>query len=253
MPKTDPPEAPDANPGEPVFLSIIIPCHNEEKRLGPTLNALTGFLDSQSYRSEIIVSDNGSSDRTADVAAEFARHWPRLRVIRDPRRGKGLAVRRGMLEAAGEFRFMCDADLSMPAGEIPKFLPPATAGADVAIGSRSLAGSVVVDRPHRRLIRRAFNALVRRLVLPGVGDTQCGFKCFTAAAAQFLFRRQLLEGMAFDAEVLYIARRHGYRVVEVPIVWNADPDSRVRLWSDSVRMTRELLTIRRHARRGSYD
>lgn len=237
-----------------IMLSIVIPAHNEETRLPATLERVLGFLSSQPYAAEVLVVENGSQDRTFEIAESFAGGQAGLRVLREADRGKGLAVRRGMLAARGEYRFLCDADLSMPIAEVNRFLPPALADFDVAIGSREAPGAVVIGQPSsRRRIGRAFNALVRLLALPGFRDTQCGFKCFRANAAEDLFRCQRLTGMAFDVEVLWIARHRNYRIVEVPITWRFDPDSRVRVFRDSFRMALELLTIRRNGRRGLYD
>jgi len=239
--------------GEP-FLSIVIPAHNEERRLGPSLAKVFGFLAGQSYPAEVLVVENGSSDRTFDIASQATSEHPNLRAIRLDRRGKGLAVRRGMLEAAGRYRFLCDADLSMPVENVNRFLPPQLEGVDVAIASRAAPGSVVYDEPaFRKMTARWFNWLTRLVLLPGLTDTQCGFKCFTAEAAEFAFRRQAIDGMAFDAEVLYIARRRGWRIAEVAIPWYFDPDSRGRLFKDSLRMAADLLAIRRNAGRGMYD
>jgi len=236
-----------------MFLSIVIPAHNEEHRLLPTLGRIAAFLNAQPYKSEVLVVENGSSDRTFEVASEFARTWDRLRVVREARRGKGLAVRSGMRQAAGQYRFLCDADLSMPIEELAFFLPPKQADFDVAIATRESPQARVIEPLRRRMVGRVFNRLVRLLVLRGIRDTQCGFKCFTARAAEIIFPRQRLEGLTFDVEALYIARRHGLRIVEVPITWRYDADSRVRMGSDSLRMAMDLLTIRRNARNGLYD
>ena len=236
-----------------VFLSIVIPAHNEERRLIPTLEKVSAFLRRQPYSSEVLVVENGSVDRTYEVATEYARNWAALRVLREVRRGKGLAVRRGMIEAQGQFRFLCDADLSMPIDQVQRFLPPTLADFDVAIATREAAESVVIGPPRRRRMGRVFNRLVRWAALPGLRDTQCGFKCFRIEAANSIFRRQRLEGMTFDVEVLVIARRLGYRIAEVPITWQYDPDSRVRLVRDSMRMTADLLAIRWNSLRGLYD
>jgi hypothetical protein len=178
---------------------------------------------------------------------------PNLRVFSEARRGKGLAVQRGMLEAQGEFRFLCDADLSMPIDQINRFLPPTLAVVDVAIGSREVAGAKRYDEPaYRHLIGRIFNTMVRWLVLPGLQDTQCGFKCFRGEVAEVVFPLQTLDGMSFDAEVLFIARKMGFDVQEVAIDWYFNPDSRVRLVQDSLRMGGDLRTIRWNALRGRY-
>jgi len=240
-------------PDEP-FLSIIIPAHNEQRRLPGTIEKIFAFLPSQPYSAEVVVVENGSTDETLALSRSLAKSRPGMTVLTETRRGKGQAVRRGMLEARGRYRFLCDADLSMPIEEINRFLPPVLPDVEVAIASREAPGAVIYDEPaHRKLIGRWFNRLVRLIVLPGILDTQCGFKCFRADAAEDIFRRQRLTGMAFDAEVLYIARRCGYRVVEVPIPWYFDPDSRVRLLRDSAKMALDLLAIRRNGRRGLYD
>jgi glycosyltransferase involved in cell wall biosynthesis len=236
------------------FLSIIIPAHNEATRLPPTLEKIYAFLDQQDYPAEVLVVENGSSDGTLAVAEAFQEHMPNLRVFTETERGKGLAVRRGMLAAKGEYRFLCDADLSMPIEQVNRFLPPEFAQVDVAIGSRELPGSVRYDEPgYRHLIGRIFNAMVRGLVLPGIQDSQCGFKCFRAEVAEAVYPLQTMGGMSFDAEVLFIARKMGYSVQEVAIDWYFDPDSRVRLVGDSLRMAFDLVQIRVNARQGRYD
>jgi len=235
------------------FLSIVIPAYNEEKRLPPTLEEVARFLDAQPYRSELIVVENGSQDQTARVAEEFARGHAWARVLRESVAGKGNAVRRGMLEATGEYRFLCDADLSMPIDELPKFLPPERTDFDVALGSREVKGSVRHGEPfYRHLMGRVFNWLVKILVLPGLEDTQCGFKCFRGEVAEDLFSVARLKGFSFDVEILFIANQRGYRLQEVPIHWYYQPDSRVRLVQDSLGMFRDINRIRRNLRRGHY-
>ncbi|MBI3244415.1 MAG: glycosyltransferase family 2 protein [Chloroflexi bacterium] len=236
------------------FLSIIIPAHNEEHRLPPTLASINAYLDKQSYASEIVVVENGSQDLTAVVTEAFAADHSRTRLIRESARGKGLAVRRGMLEAKGQFRFICDADLSMPIQEIAKFLPPQLESAEVAIGSREAPGARRYNEPpHRHIIGRVFSNLVKFFALPGFEDTQCGFKCFSAKAAEDIFRVQVLNGMSFDVEALYIAVKRGYRVAEVPINWYYRSESRVRLLDDSLRMFKDILTIRQNWEQGKYE
>ena len=197
--------------------------------------------------------ENGSHDRTLEIAYSYTERISYLRVFQEEARGKGLAVKRGMLEAIGEYRFICDADLSMPISEVNRFLPPILSDVDIAIGSREAPGAVRYNEPaYRHLIGRVFNTLVRWLALPGLQDTQCGFKCFRDEVAEDIFRLQTLPGMSFDAEVLFIGRQRGYRIVEVPIPWYFYSDSRVRLVQDSLHMAVDLLTIRRNARRGVY-
>jgi glycosyltransferase involved in cell wall biosynthesis len=237
-----------------IFLSIIVPAYNEEKRLPDTLQQVQGFLLAQQYSSEVLVVENASNDRTLAVAQDYARHFPQLRVMQCPQRGKGLAVRQGMLAARGEYRFMCDADLSMPVNEIARFLPPTLRGVDIAIASREAPGAVRYGEPYyRHFVGRVYNMLIRLLALPGLQDTQCGFKCFRGAVVDELFRRQTLGGWSFDVEVLYIARRRGLRIVEVPVPWTYTPGSKVDVWRDSFRMATDLLRIRLNGLRGVYE
>jgi glycosyltransferase involved in cell wall biosynthesis len=237
-----------------MFLSIIIPAHNEEHRLPPTLTAVDAYLGKQAYASEIVVVENGSQDLTAVVTEAFAAGHPRVRLIRERGRGKGLAVRRGMLEARGQYRFICDADLSMPIEEVAKFLPPQLEAYDVAIGSREAPGARRFNEPaYRHFQGRAFSNLVKLFALPGFEDTQCGFKMFRAAAAADVFRVQVFDGMSFDVEALFIARRRGYKIVEVPIDWYYRSESRVHPLLDPLRMLRDILTIRRNWAQGKYS
>jgi len=236
------------------FLSIIIPAHNEARRLGPSLEKIDAFLASQDFSAEILVVENGSSDETLPLAHAYQKQMLNLRVFSETKRGKGLAVRRGMLEAVGEYRFLCDADLSMPIEQVKRFLPPEVDGVDIAIGSRELPDSVRYEEPgYRHLIGRIFNMMVRWLVLPGIQDSQCGFKCFRGEVADVIFPLQTLNGMSFDTEVLFIARRKGYQLQEIAIDWHFDPDSRVRLVKDSLLMGLDLLKIRLNAIQGRYD
>ncbi len=236
------------------FLSIVIPAHNEEHRIPLSLQKIHQFLDQQPYLAEVLVVENGSTDRTLALTQEMAADWAALRVFHDDRRGKGLAVQRGMLEARGEYRFICDADLSMPIEQVNRFLPlSAGQTVDVAIGSREVRGAKRYNEPaYRHLVGRVFNFVVRLIALPGLQDSQCGFKCFRASVAEDVFRYQTMGGWSFDVEVLYIARLHGYKISEVPIDWYFDDGSRIRVAQDSLRMFLDLLTIRRNAWRGRY-
>ncbi|MEW6028034.1 MAG: dolichyl-phosphate beta-glucosyltransferase [Chloroflexota bacterium] len=236
------------------FLSVIIPAYNEENRLPRTLEQVFTFLKKQSYQAEVLVVENGSTDGTLAAARAFAEQYPSLRVYQEPHSGKGLAVRRGVNEARGEYLFLCDADLSMPVEEIAKFLPPALTDFDIAIASREAPGAVRHDEPaYRHLTGRVFNTLIRWLVLPRIQDTQCGFKCFRARAARQLFESQTLMGWSFDVEILFLAHRRGLKVREVPIHWYYNGESKVSILRDSLRMFLDLLLIRRNARRGLYD
>lgn len=236
------------------FLSIIIPAHNEEGRLPRTLGQIFSFLEKQGYSSEIIIVENGSSDRTLELAQEYALRHPNLIVHHENQPGKGNAVRRGMLEAHGEYRFICDADLSMPIEELQKFLPPALNDFDIAIGSREAPGAIRYHEPaYRHFGGRAINLLIRLLILPGLNDTQCGFKCFRAEVTEVIFLQQTLTGWSFDIELLYLARQKKLRVKEIPIQWYFDPDSKVNAIRDALRMIGDIFRIHLHAMRGKYD
>ncbi|HLO15797.1 MAG TPA: dolichyl-phosphate beta-glucosyltransferase [Anaerolineales bacterium] len=235
------------------FFSIVIPAHNEQNRLPSTLEQIFHFLKQQSFTSEVIVVENESSDNTFAIAEQFAKQHENLHVIRS-KKGKGAAVHRGMLAAKGAYRFMCDADLSMPVEEIVKFIPPKLQDFDIAIASREATGAVRYNEPsYRHLGGRGINFLIQTLILPGLNDTQCGFKCFRAEVAEDIFKRQTLQGWSFDIELLYIARRHGYRIVEIPIHWYHFSDSKVSALRDSVRMIQDIFRIRANARRGLYN
>jgi len=235
------------------FLSIVIPAHNEEHRLPRTLEQVFAFLARQDYTAEVLVVENGSSDRTLEIAQGFAARHPQLRLLQNNERGKGLAVRRGMLEARGQYRFICDADLSMPIEEIVKFMPPALADFDIAIGSREAAGAVRFNEPaYRHWGGRAINLAIRVLILPGLQDTQCGFKCFSAEATEKLFKLQTLPGWSFDIELLYLARRAHMRIREIPIHWYFDADSKVNAVRDALNMLKDIFRIHRNAHRGLY-
>ena len=237
-----------------IFLSIIIPAYNEELRLPATLAQVSDFLQRQAYTSEILVVENGSQDRTWQVAQQFAAAQPQVRALQQFQRGKGLAVKRCMLEAKGEYRFMCDADLSMPIGETERFLPPILTDCDVAIASREAPGARRYAEPlYRHLGGRAINTTIRLLALPGLNDTQCGFKCFRAEVAEDLFHCQTMIGWSFDIELLYIARLRGYRVVEIPIPWYFNPESKLSVVRDALRMVLDILVIRRNAMHGLYQ
>ena len=237
------------------FLSIVIPAHNEENRLPPSLAQIDSFLKRHSIEAEVIVVENGSRDRTYAVALECAREFSHLRVLQSPAgmRGKGLAVKQGMLAATGEWRFICDADLSMRIDDLVNFLPPESSGYDIIIASREAPGAIRVDEPeYRHLMGRVNNFIIKTAAIKDFEDTQCGFKMFSGKAAADLFGVQRMTGIGFDVELLFIAKRRGYRIKEVPITWYYDPYSTMRLWDDSVMMLREIWEIRRNWRRGLY-
>ncbi|MFQ6100834.1 MAG: dolichyl-phosphate beta-glucosyltransferase [Anaerolineae bacterium] len=235
-------------------MTIVVPAYNEERRLPTTLPQVIDFAESQDYPVEVLVVDNASTDRTSDIAREIAAEHPIVSLLFQPIRGKGAAVRKGMFEGRGEYLFMCDADLAMPIEEASKFLPPTLSDYDVAIASREAPGAVRHNEPwYRHLMGRVFNLIVRLLAVPGIQDTQCGFKCFRREVAHAILSVQRIDGWAFDVEILHIAQRRGYCLVEVPIHWYYGEGSRVSPLYDSWNMLREVLRIRRNSRTGLYD
>ncbi len=235
-----------------VFLSIIFPAYNEEERIKSTLDKTIKFLINQPYSSEIIVVENGSSDGTFRIASSFIDKFPKLKVLREDEKGKGLAVKRGMLEAVGQFRFICDVDLSMPIEEVNRFIPPVMES-EITIASREAPGARRYNEPeYRHLIGRVFNFIVRVLAIPGYHDTQCGFKCFSAKAADELFPYQTITGWTFDVEILYAARKFGYKIIELGIPWYHDPHSKIKVFRDSIQMMLDLIKIRLNDLRGMY-
>jgi glycosyltransferase involved in cell wall biosynthesis len=236
-------------------LSIVIPAYNEENRIAPTLEGLTRFLNAHPISYEVIVVDDGSRDGTAALVERLAERMPHLRCLRQPQnRGKGAAVRAGMLAARGRIRVFCDADGSMPPEELPKLLAPSAIGdVEIAIGSRYVGATASATQPfYRRAWSRLCNKVVQRALVPGVRDTQCGYKAFSAAAAADLFGRATIDGWAFDLEILALARRRCYGIAEIGVTWVDDKRSKVNPIKDLWKVIREAVTIRRNLRRGIY-
>ena len=230
-------------------LSVILPVWNEAVRLKATLASVAQFMAAHAPHGEVVVVDDGSTDGTPEIARDLG-----VRVLVHPEnRGKGAAVRTGMLAAEGRFRLFCDADLSTPMDEALLLLAALEGGAAVAVGSRMIEGAQVLRARQRRraLLSVGFNRLTAALV-PGVRDTQCGFKIFTAEAANLCFRRARIDRYAFDVEVLVIARALGLPVEEVPIRWSEADSSRVNLLRDGARMLVDLATVVRLRSRGAY-
>lgn len=243
--------AADERPARP-WLSVVIPAFNERARLPATLDAVRAYAAERPGTLEVIVVDDGSSDRTAELAEAFDARPAVLRVLRNGvNRGKGFSVRRGMLSAGGELRLMMDADSSVDVAEVERLLPWVRQGCDIVIGSRDVPGAVL-DPPQplaRRVAAWAFRALRRGLLLSGIRDTQCGFKLFTAEAAEAVFPRQVETGWLFDCEVLALAERSGRRMRECPITWRNRPGSRVPVLATALLALPALMRIR--ARLGS--
>ena len=238
-------------------ITIVIPAYNEERRLPATLPSVLSHLGQREWEfAEVVVVDDGSTDGTARAVEELSRTCPTVRLLKNPgNRGKGYSVRHGVLEAKGDWILFSDADLSAPIEELDKLLAAAEAhGAAVVIGSRALDRSLIAVHQSwfREAAGRVFNLLVRLLTGLPFRDTQCGFKLFEAGAAREVFRRQRLERFGFDVEVLFIARRLGYRTVEIPVRWSHSEGTKVSMLRDSLDSFLDLLRIRWHQLRGSY-
>jgi glycosyltransferase involved in cell wall biosynthesis len=227
------------------WLSVVIPAFNEALRLPTSLALLEAYLATKPAGSEVIVVDDGSTDATCDVVTEWIEHLAGLRLVQGAHCGKGAAIRAGALAARGVYVAFADADFSMPAEGFEHFAPEVAGVYDLAIGSREVPGAVRYGEPlYRHLMGRIFNKLVQLLALPGIRDTQCGFKCLRREVAIDLCSTQTIDGWGFDVELLYVARRRGYHVCEVPIQWYFVPGSRVHPIRDTVRMVRDVLAIR---------
>lgn len=234
-------------------LSVIIPAFNEAGRIVPSLNSVVSYLRTQSYTWEILVVDDGSQDDTAVVVSRTAQDAEGITLLRREHFGKGWAVRAGMLEARGRYRFMCDADLAMPIEWLDKFLEKMDAGVDIVIGSREIAGARRLDEPlYRHVMGKVFNWVIRAVAVRGFRDTQCGFKCFREDAAERLFASQRTRGMGFDAEILFLAAKMGYSVVEMPVEWHYQTESKVRPGVDTIDMMKDTLLIRLRDLLGRY-
>jgi len=239
---------------DPPWLSIVLPAYDEAERIATSLERVIAHLDAQPWASELIVVSDGSTDATAHIARETG--GPRVRVIETARnRGKGHAVRTGVMTSRGAHVLFSDVDLSTPLAEIDRFLACHEAGADVVFGSRALPASDVRVRQvwWRESMGRAFNRVARAVARVDMGDTQCGFKSFRRASARAIFERARIDRYAFDVEVLWIARSLGLSVVEVPVAWSNDPHSKVDPLRDSTRMLADLVAIRWNAVRGAYE
>ncbi|MEI8306506.1 MAG: dolichyl-phosphate beta-glucosyltransferase [Chloroflexales bacterium] len=246
---------------ETPLLSIVIPAYNEEGRLPTTLSRIMDYLERQRYVSEVLVVDDGSSDETAATAALH----PGVTVLRRDHRGKGFAVRAGALAARGSYILLCDADLAVPIEEWEKMYAHLISGSDLVIGSREGLGATRQGEPwYRHVMGRVFNMIIGVVAIRGIKDTQCGFKALRRTTAQDLFRRVRIYGdnapilhgaavTAYDVELLFLARRSGYRIVEVPVLWNYGAETKVNPVRDSLRNLRDVLTVRLNDLRGRYQ
>ena len=227
------------------FLSVIIPAHNEEARIVSTLDRLHCYLSGQSFSWDVLVVDNRSSDSTPELVSDWAQRHEGFRLETIPDKGKGWAVKHGMLASLGKYRFMCDADLATPIEHVAEFLAHMEKGYDIVIGSRQIAGARRFSEPAlRHIMGRAFNRAVRVLAIDAFQDTQCGFKCFRGEVADDLFRFQRIGGFGFDVEILYLALKRGHSVVEIPVDWYHQRESKVRPGLDSLLMLRDAAMVR---------
>jgi dolichyl-phosphate beta-glucosyltransferase len=241
-----------------ITYSIVIPAYNEGARLGATLEKVLGYVREQGWNAEVevIVVNDGSRDNTADLVRGFAAKDPMVRLLENPgNRGKGYSVRNGMMKARGEIVVFSDADLSSPIEEMPKLLAALASGADIAMGSRWLRAELQTQRQSliRQAFGRIFNALNRVVLGLKFKDTQCGFKAFTRRAAQTILPLQRIERWGFDPEILFLARKFGFRVEEVAVLWGHSGETRIHPLLDGARMFQEMLRIRWYDLTGKYD
>ncbi len=240
---------------EPIY-SIVIPAYNEGARLGATLEKVLSYVHAKGWDAEVIVVNDGSRDNTSDIVRQHAAANPALRLVENPgNRGKGFSVRMGMLRARGRIVLFSDADLSSPIEEAPKLLQALEAGADIAIGSRWLRAETQTQRQplYRQLFGRIFNLLLRLTLGLQFKDTQCGFKAFRRPAVQTIFPLQKIERWGFDPEILFLARKFGFKVQEIPVAWGHSGGTRIHPLKDGSRMFLEMLHIRWNDLTGKYD
>lgn len=239
------------------YISIIVPSYREEKSLPNTLKRFKEYLTAQNYSYEVLVVVDGAKDRTAEIAEEFAKNWPELRVINNKiNHGKGYVVRQGMLESKGEYRVFTDADNATDIRHLEKMIPKFKEGFEVVIGSRDYLDAVgakqAIPQPwHKRQLGNLGNLFIQVLVLPGIWDTQAGFKGFSAAAAQKIFSKTTVERWGFDVEILSLARKFGYKIAKIPLYWENNPDSRVKL-SSYLGVLRDTIKVRWYLWFGKY-
>jgi len=236
--------------------SIVIPAYNESARIGGALQAVVACIRQRRWNAEVVVVDDGSHDDTAEIVSAFAANAPEVRMLQNPgNRGKGYSVRNGILHSLGEVVMFTDADLSAPIEEADGLFAAIAGGADIAIGSRWLERTrQSIRQPlYRQFFGRCFNLVTHAVMRLPYADTQCGFKAFTRAAAQTIFQLQTIERWGFDPEILFIARKRGYRVVEVPVSWAHDERTRISYLRDGTRMLQDIAIVRWNALRGHYN
>lgn len=240
---------------QPASYSIVIPAYNESSRIGSSLERILAFIERRGWDAEIIVVNDGSTDNMVEVVRQYMQKGPRVRLIENPgNRGKGYSVRNGMLRAGGDLLLFSDADLSSPIEEADKLFAAIQQGADVAFGSRWVNPDLQVRKQplHRQLFGRMFNLALRLVLGLKFKDTQCGFKAFTRHAAQTIFPLQNVERWGFDAELLFLARKFGFKTVEVPVEWAHREGTRISPLRDGLRMVADTIHIRWNSLSGKY-
>ena len=246
---------PTGNILEPTY-SIVVPAYNESTRIAASLEKVLTYVHAEGWNAEVIVVNDGSRDNTAEIVRSFAAEDPVIRLLENPgNRGKGYSVRNGMLHARGKILIFSDADLSSPIEEAAKLLHALDQGADIAIGSRWLRAETQTQRQplHRQLFGRIFNLMLRITLGLKFKDTQCGFKAFKKPAAAAIFPLQKIERWGFDPEILFLARKFGFRVQEIPVAWGHSGETRINPIADGFRMFLEMIRIRRNDWEGKYD
>jgi len=241
--------------GKKVHLSIVIPAYNEEKRIPKTLERVLDYLEGREYFSEVIIVDDGSTDRTREVSVRILTDRVPIRIhANSSNKGKGSAIRKGMLAAKGEYVLFMDADMSTPIEELDRIMPQFHKGNDIVIGSRKMPGAKInVHQPkYREIMGKMFSYLSRIMTVRSVHDFTCGFKCFRKACIEEIFSRQRLDGWGYDTEILFIAHTLGFSIKEVSVTWTDSSDSKVRLWKDVVRSALDLIRIRINNMLGRY-
>jgi glycosyltransferase involved in cell wall biosynthesis len=236
--------------------SLVIPAYNESSRIRPTLDEILRYTGEKKWDVEILVVDDGSRDDTSAIVREYGGTHPQVQLIQNPgNRGKGYSVRNGMLHASGDICLFTDADLSSPIAEAEKLFEAIRKGADIAIGSRWLRAELQTERQplYRQAFGRIFNLLLRIVLGLRFRDTQCGFKAFRREAAQRIFPLQRIERWGFDPEILFLARRMGFRTVEVPVLWAHSEGTRLHPFRDGLRMFGDVVRIRWNALTGAYS
>ena len=236
-----------------IFLSVIIPTYNESQRIKSTLIQISEYLDKSRFTYEIIVSDDGSSDNTKTQVELFTKSNAKIKLLALKHNGKGWAIRNGLSYAVGTYRFICDADLSMPINYLEKFLPPSVEHSDIVIGSREIKGARRIGEPKaRHLMGRMYNLLTRLIFCMNISDTQCGFKCFKWETVESIFAKQCINGFAFDMEILFLAKKSDLIITEIGIDWYYKDLSKVRPGIDPILMALDLIKIRWRYLTGKY-